>query len=161
MFHGNFYIKLHSRIWEIHAYTRIYSIFAVCLCHNYHQNDHYIEWKKSLNSAVTLTSKFQGQMINCLCLKNAWSHLQGTKAMWINWLSCFIYDLGHWPCLWPWPWITKVKSLNCHIYEISDLIAKNEIKEFAFFRWFDLRFAFIICCSAVQVTSLSLGTSVW
>ena len=33
-----------------------------------------------LNSAVTLTSKFQAQMIDCLCLKNAWPDLHETKG---------------------------------------------------------------------------------
>ena len=36
----------------------------------------------SLNSEVTWTLKFQGQMINCLYLKNAWSDLHETKAEW-------------------------------------------------------------------------------
>ena len=117
-----------------------------------------------LNSAVTLTLNFQGQMINCLCLKNAGLDLHKTKAMWINWLSYFICDLGHWPCLWPWissglwplAWISKVKSWNCHIYEISFQIAK--IKTGEFFGWFDilliisdLRFSLIVWCSAVHV----------
>ena len=33
-----------------------------------------------LNSAVTMTSKFQGQMICCLCLKDAWPDLHETKS---------------------------------------------------------------------------------
>ena len=113
--------------------------------------------KVFLNSAVTLTSKFQGQMINCLCLRNAGPDLHETKAMWINWLIYFMYDLGDWLCLWPWPLISKVKSWNCHICEISDLIAQKK-KTGEFFGWFDilliisdLRFAFIVCCSADQV----------
>ena len=32
------------------------------------------------NSAVSLTSKFQGPMINCLCLKDAWPDLHETKS---------------------------------------------------------------------------------
>ena len=110
-----------------------------------------------LNSAVTLTLKFQSQMIHCLCRKDACPDMHETKVVWINWLIYFIYDRGHWPCLWPRPWISKVRSWNCHIYEISDLIAKR-MKEGEFFGWFDmfwiisdLHFAFIVCCSAVQV----------
>ena len=48
-----------------------------------------------LNSAVTLTSKFQSQMINCLCFTNAWPDMHEIKAMLINWLIYFIYDVGH------------------------------------------------------------------
>ena len=32
------------------------------------------------NSEVTLTSKFQGQMVNSLCPKNAWPDLHKTKS---------------------------------------------------------------------------------
>ena len=110
-----------------------------------------------LNSAVTLTSNFQGQMVNSLCLKNAWHNLHETKTVWINWLIYFMYDLGHWPCLWPWPSISNVKSWNCHIYEMSDLVAKK-VKEGECLEWCDilliisnLRFAFIMCSSAVRV----------
>ena len=119
--------------------------------------------KVFLNSAVTLTSKFQGQMINCLCLRNAGTNLHETKAMWMNWLIYFIYDHGHWPCLWPCPLISKVKSWNCHIYEISDLIAKKNLRRVNSLDvgWFDilliisdLRFAFIVCCLADQVWCL-------
>ena len=52
-----------------------------------------------LNSAVTLTSKVQGQMINCLCLQNALPYLHETKAVWTYWLINFISDLRRWPCL--------------------------------------------------------------
>ena len=126
IFQGKLYIKIQSKTTEKYAYTRIYSIFTVCLCHKKHQNGQWINWYFFFNLAVTLTSKFQGQIINCLCLKNAWPNLHETKAVWINWLIYFIYDFGHWPCLWPWPWISKVKSWNWHIYETSDLIAKKK-----------------------------------
>ena len=78
--------------------------------------------------------------------------------MWIDLLIYFIYDLDHWSCLWPWPWMSKVKSWKCHIYEISDLIAKKWKKGGEFFGWFnilfiisDLRLTFIVCYSVVQV----------
>ena len=71
-----------------------------------------------------------------------------------------------WPRLWPWPWIFKVKSWNCHIYETSDLIAKN--MRGWIILMFDIlliisyqHFASILCCSAIEVTLLSLATSVW
>ena len=70
---------MQSEIEEIYICTRIYSIFIVCLCQNHHEmmtklSDHFFY------SAVTLTSKFQGQMINCLCLKVAWPDLYETKS---------------------------------------------------------------------------------
>ena len=58
---GKFYIQIQS---QIYAYTHIYSIFtyvfgtiATKLIDTY-----------SLITTVTLTAKFQGHMINCLCL---------------------------------------------------------------------------------------------
>ena len=44
---------------------------------------------------MTLTSKFQGQIINCLCLKNAWPDLHETKGS----VNRFV-DLFH---ILPWP----------------------------------------------------------
>ena len=71
--------------------------------------------------------------------------------------SSFIYNIDHWPCLWPWAWFSMVKSWNFHIFQIFDIIVKN-FKEREFFEWFDilllifdLHFALIICCSAAQV----------
>ena len=43
-------------------------------------------------------------------------------------MVCFTYDLGHWPCLWPWSWFPKVISWNCHIYKMFDLIVKKDKK---------------------------------
>ena len=40
IFHGKLYIKMQSKIEEMYAYTRIYSIFTVFLCHDYHKNGH-------------------------------------------------------------------------------------------------------------------------
>ena len=116
---------------------------------------------------MTLTSKFSGQMINCLCLKNGWPDLHETKAVWINWLIYFIYDLGQWQCLWPWPWISNVKSWNCHSYVISDLIAKNKMGWILWMVWYFVNKFWptfclhrILLCS-LGVTFLSLATSVW
>ena len=119
-----------------------------------------------LNSAVTLTSKFQGQMINCLCFKKTWPDLHETKAVWMNWLIFFIYDLGHWPCLWPWPWISKVKSWNCHIYEVSELITKMKRGRVLWVVWYFVNIWSTFCFHRMQqcrsgVTFLSLVTSVW
>ena len=119
------------------------------------------------NSAVTLTSKFQGQMINCLCLKNAGPDLHETNAVWINWLIYFIYDLGHWPYLWPWSWISNVKSWNA--IATKYLTWSQKIKKGELFGWFDifvnniwLTFCFhlMLQCRS-SVTFLSLATSVW
>ena len=68
MVHGKFHIKIQSQIEEIYVYVIIYSLFTACFAT--------IDIKMAtkftdtyyLNSAVTLTSKFQGQMINCLCV---------------------------------------------------------------------------------------------
>ena len=123
----------------------------------------------SLNSEVTLTSKFQGQMISWLSLKKCMVRFARNKSS-LNKLL----DLFHtWPrpltLRGPWPWISKVKSWNCHICEISELIANNNdnMKEGELFGWFDillticdLHFAFIICCRS-GVTFLWLAISVW
>ena len=116
---------------------------------------------------MTLTSKFQGQMVNSVCLKNAWPSLHETKTVWINWLIHLIYDLGHWPCLWPLPSIPKVKSWNCHIYEISDMIAKNKRGGIPWMAWYFVNniwpmfcFHHMLQCRS-SVTFLSLVTSVW
>ena len=122
--------------------------------------------KVFFNSVVTLTSKFQSQMIHCLCLKYTGPDLHETKAMWINWLIYFIYDLGHWPCPWPWPWISKVKFWNCHIYKLSDLIVKNKDGCILWMVWYfvnnissTLCFHRMLQCRS-GLTFLSLATSV-
>ena len=55
--------------------------------------------KVFLNSTVTFTSKFQGQMINCLCLKNTRPDLHETKVVWfisyMTWTTDLTSDLGH------------------------------------------------------------------
>ena len=89
------------------------------------------------------------------------------KAVWINWLIYFIYDLGHWPCLWPWPWMSKVKSWKWHICDISDLIAKewNKRRWIIWMVWYLVKniwptfyFHRMLQCRS-GVTFLSLGTS--
>ena len=111
-----------------------------------------------LNSAVTLTSKFQGQMINCLCLKDAWSDLHETKSS----VNKFV-DLFH---IWPWPMTLSVTlTMNVqgqilkmpYLWNIGPGRKKIKIKVGEFFGWFDnfliisdLRFTFIVCCSAAQ-----------
>ena len=106
-------------------------------------------------------------MINCVCLTNAGPDLHEIKAMWINRLIYFIYDPGHWPCLWPWPWISKVNSSNCHIYEISDLIAKNKDGWSLWMVWYFVNDIWPTFCFHRMLqcrsggTFLSLATSVW
>ena len=51
--------------------------------------------KFPLNSAVTYTAKFQGQMINCLRLKDAWPDLHETKSSVNKFVDLFPK--------WPWP----------------------------------------------------------
>ena len=101
-----------------------------------------------LSHKITSTSKFQGQKINCLCLKNEWSNL----TMWISRLIWFIYDLDHWDCVRPRPWISTVRPWNCNIFEISDLIVNSLhglISSWLIISY--LGFAFITFCGAVQV----------
>ena len=71
---------MQSEIEEIYAYTRIHSISIVCLCQNYHEMATKLSDQFFMNSAVTLTSKFQGRMINCQSLKDAWPDLHETKS---------------------------------------------------------------------------------
>ena len=114
-----------------------------------------------LNSAVTLTSKSQGQMINCPCLKNAWPDLHETKSS----ANKFV-DLFH---IWPRPLtlpLTLTMSFQGQILKLLYLWKigpdrKNIVKEGEFCGWFDilliisdLRFTFIVCCSAVQAWRL-------
>ena len=110
-----------------------------------------------LNSAVTLTSKFQGQMINSLCLKNAWPDLHETKSSANKLVDLF--HIWHWPLTLP---VTLTMNFQGQILKLPYLWnfgpdRKNEIKEGESFGWFDilliisnLRFTFIVCCSAVQ-----------
>ena len=79
IFHGILYIKMQSKIEEMYAYTRIYSISTVCATITIKMATKLSD-QCYLNPAVTLTSKFEGQMINCLCLKNAWPDLHETKT---------------------------------------------------------------------------------
>ena len=117
---------------------------------------------------MTLTSKFLGQMINCLSLKNTGPDLHETKAVWINWLIYFIYDQGHSPCLWLWPCISKVKSWNGHIYVIFDLIAKNKKQGWILWMvWYFVNNIWPMFCfhrmlrCRSGVTFLSLAISLW
>ena len=161
IFHGKLYIKIQSKkkkYMAIHAF--IPYLLSACATLT-------VKMDTKLNDNIfsTLTSKFQGQMVNRQCLKNAWPNLHETKAMWINWLIHFIYDLDHWPCLWHWPWISKVKSWNCHIYEISDLIAKKGriswmVWYFVNNIWPTFWIHHMLQCHS-GVTFLSLATSVW
>ena len=38
------YIKMQSKLKEIYVFTRTYFVFIPCLCHNNHQNGHYLNW---------------------------------------------------------------------------------------------------------------------
>ena len=46
-----------------------------------------------------------------LDLENGCFDHHKTKNVQIIWLIYFMYELDHWPCLWHWLWIFKVKSL--------------------------------------------------
>ena len=106
-----------------------------------------------LKTAVTVTSICQRQMINWLCLNNAWSELNDTKAVRIRWLIYFIYELAHWSRLWPRPLISKVKSRICRIFEISDLVVKTKSKRANFMNGhiFCEGYLILVFCSSVQV----------
>ena len=99
-------------------------------------------------------------MINCLCVKNTWRDLHETKAVWKKYLIYyFIYALRH--------RTSKVKSWNCNIYEISDLITKNKrgcilwmVGNFVDNIWPTFCFHRLLQCRS-GVMFLSLTTSVW
>ena len=166
--HRNTY-TIYNKIEEIYAYTRNYSIFTVYLCHNHHENGHYIKRSICLNSALTLTWKFQGQIIYCLCLKNAWHDLHETKSS-VNRLVDLFY-------IWPWPLILPV-TLTIHfqgqmlklpyLWNIGPDCKNNELKRDEFFGWFEIfdniwptfYFHRMLQCRS-GVTFLSLGTSLW
>ena len=80
MFNGNFYIKTQSTIEEMYACTHILFDIFVLFSATITIKMATALTKKN-NSAVTLTPKLQGQMINCPCLINAWSDLQETKSV--------------------------------------------------------------------------------
>ena len=83
-----------------------------------------------------------------------------------------LVDLFHiwpiWPYLWHWPWISKVKSWNCHIYQIFDPIEKKDKKEWILWMvwyivdniWPTFCFHRMLQCRS-GVSFLSLATSVW
>ena len=124
-----------------------------------------------LNSAVTLTSKFQDQMINCLCLKNAWTDLHETKSS-VNKLV----DLFH---IWPWPMILPVAlTMNFqgqifklpYLWDIGPDCKKMKWNKrvwilsmvwyFVDNIWPTFCFHRMLQCRT-GVTFLSLGTSLW
>ena len=105
---------------------------------------------------MTLTSKFRGQMINCLFLKNAWSHLQEKSC--VNRLVVVSY-------------MTLATDLACdldHEFPRSNLeiaistkyltwLRKNNIKEGEFFGWF----ATLLMISGDQFTKKVNSFSKW
>ena len=120
-----------------------------------------------LNSAVTLTSKFQAQMINCLFLKNAWPDLHETKSS-VNKLFFYSYmtlatvlacDLDHefprsnfekLPYLWNiGPDRKKWNKMGWILWMVW-YVVNNIWPTFYFHRMLQ-------CCSGVMF--LSLGTS--
>ena len=71
---------MQSKIEEAYVYTRIYSIFTVCATITINMATKFTDIF-FLNFAVTLTSTFQGQVINCLCLYNSSPYLHETEAV--------------------------------------------------------------------------------
>ena len=72
-------------------------------------------WPLGLTLAMTLTSNFQGQIQNLLCLSQKWSDCHETKSKHINWTLGLRCDHQVWPWPWPWPQIFKVKYRICYI----------------------------------------------
>ena len=121
-----------------------------------------------LNSAVTLTSKFQSQMINCLCLKDAWPDLHETKSSVNNFV-----DLFH---IWPWPMTLSVTlTMNVqeqilkvpYLWNIGPDCKKkwNKRGRILWMVWYFVNniwpyFHRMLQCRS-GVTFLSLGTSLW
>ena len=122
-----------------------------------------------LNSAVTLTSKFQAQMIDCLCLKNAWPDLHETKSS-VNKLFDLFHmtlatdlasDLDHefqgqilkLPCLWNiGPDRKKNRNKKGWIFWMSWYFVDNIWSTFYFHRMLQCRSG---------MTFLSLWKSLW
>ena len=123
----------------------------------------------SLISAVTLTAKFQGQMINCLCLKDEWPDLHETKSS----VNKFV-DLFH---IWPWPLtlsVTLTMNVQGQILKVPylwnigpDCKKWNKRGRILWMVWFFVNdiwptfyFHPMLQCRS-GVTFLSLGTSLW
>ena len=68
MFRGKFYIQIQTQIDEIYAYTHIYPIFTYVFGTIAIKMASKVFDTYSLIATGTLTPKFQGQMINYLCL---------------------------------------------------------------------------------------------
>ena len=101
--------------------------------------------KFSSNSVVTLALKFQGQMLNYRCLKNACQICPKQK-------QC--KEIG-----WFVSYMTLATDLACYLgHDFPSTKYLTWSQEGEFLGWIDilliisdLRFAFVICCSAVQV----------
>ena len=119
---------------------------------------------------MTLTSKSQGQMINCLCLKNAWPDLHEAKSS-VNELV----DVFH-----TWPWLlalllTLTMNFQGQILKLPylwnighDRKKSNKRRWILWMIWYfvnNIRATFYFhrmlqCRSGVTFLSL-LGTSLW
>ena len=109
-----------------------------------------------MHSAVTLTWKFQGQIITCICLKNAWPDFARNKSN-VNKLVG-LFHIWRWPLTLP---LTVAKNFQGQILKLPYLQnvwpdRKKSKRVNSLDEWFyvlliisDLRFAFIVCCNAV------------
>ena len=96
--------------WTIDSLIRFWSIFVVTLTLNF----------------MTLTLNFHGQIWNLLYRSQKWSDYHEAKSN-IDWTQVLKCDLRVWPCIWPWPWIFKVKYGICYTSAKKGPIRKANI----------------------------------